>query len=191
MSETEIRTAFISAYDKAHCPELAHSLTEAGCEVFSYGGTLTEIQDAKVAAKKTYDIVPDGWTVEEMPSGLSQVTLKPENREAHARAIAERIDRTPAELDAAGVRSFDFVYMHPNPTKEDNGAQRILFAAARNQNCIVISSPPEALSMIQFVEKETISETSVLGFRGNVYLWLAEQFREAGNAAVLPVFDAR
>lgn len=191
MAETEIRTAFISTYDKAHTPELAHALTEAGCEVFSYGGTLTNIQDAKVAAKKTYEIVPEGWTVEKMPSGLSQVTLSPENRETHARAISERIDRTPAELETAGVRSFDFVYMHPNPTKEDVGAQRILFAAALNRNCTVISSPQEALSMIQFIEKGVVPETSVSGFRGNVYLWLAEQFREAGHAAILPIYDAR
>lgn len=191
MAETEIKTAFISTYDKSHTPELAHALTEAGCEVFSYGGTLTEIQDAKVTAKRTYEIVPQGWTVEKMPSGLSQVTLSPENREAHARAIAERVAQTPAELETAGVRSFDFVYMHPNPTKEDVGAQRILFAAALNRNCTVISSPQEALSMIQFIEKGVVPETSVSGFRGNVYLWLAEQFREAGNAAALKVFDAR
>ncbi len=186
----EVKTAFVSVFDKSHVAELSYALNQAECEVFSYGGTLTRIHDADVPARKTYEIVPEGYTTETLPSGIEVATLENKNREVHARAIAERVDRSHDELIDAGQRPIDFVYVHPK-SAQDPGARRILSAAVWNQNCLVISSPPEALSMIQFIQEGTIPEATAQGFRANTLLRLADQFRDAGNTAFLQSRNAR
>jgi len=150
MSQTPVKRALVSVYDKTGLEELGRALAGAGVEIVSTGSTAARLRDAGVAVTAVEELT--GFP--ECLDGRVK-TLHPK---VHAGILADRrLDDHIKQLDELGVAPFDLVVVNLYPfaatvgsgaspdecvEQIDIGGPTMVRAAAKNHPSVAVVVTP-------------------------------------------------
>ena len=151
------RRALLSVSDKAGLADFARGLAELGFELYSTGGTLKVLQEAKIAANPVSDLtgfpeIMDG-RVKTLHPGIHGGLLARRDRPEHLSALEEHGLKT---IDLLCVNLYPFV---ATAAREDAGFEEVIEnidiggpamirAAAKNHAGVLVVVSPERYSAV-------------------------------------------
>lgn len=143
MSNTKIKRALLSVYDKTGLVDLARGLHELGVELVSSGGSATALTEAGVPVTRVEDVTASP----EMLDGRVK-TLHPK---IHGGLLADLGNETHRrDLDLHGIRPFELVVSNLYPFEQspdietiDIGGPAMTRAAAKNHAWVTIVTSPD------------------------------------------------
>ncbi len=143
MSNTRIKRALLSVYDKTGLVDLARGLHELGVELVSSGGSATALTEAGVPVTRVEDVTASP----EMLDGRVK-TLHPK---IHGGLLADLGNETHRrDLDLHGIRPFELVVSNLYPFERspdietiDIGGPAMTRAAAKNHAWVTIVTSPD------------------------------------------------
>ena len=111
MTDVEVRRALISVFDKEGLIDLARSLSEAGVEIVSSGGTASALSEAGIEVTGVSDVTG----APEILGGRVK-TLHPA---VHGGILGRpELDSDAAEMAANGIEPFQLVVVNLYPFRE-------------------------------------------------------------------------
>lgn len=153
---SRVENALLSAYDKTGVTDLARALVKWGATIIASGGTAQALREALIPALSVEDLtgLAPGF-------GGRVKTLHPN---IHAGILARRdVADDLAELERAGARPIDLVYVNLYPFEEavregydedekiekiDVGGPAMLRAAAKNWKSVAALCDPEQIPLV-------------------------------------------
>jgi len=199
------KRALISVSNKTGIIEFAKGLNELGYEILSTGGTLNQLQDAKVNATAVDDITkfPEilGGRVKTLHPNIHGGLLAKRDNESHVKELeTQKID--PIDLVVVNLYPFKETLAKTDVSHDDIvenidiGGPTMLRAAAKNyQDVTVIVDPEDYDGALTLLKKDELTEEQRKQFAAKVFRhtahydgMIANYFTEETGELFTPTF---